>query len=112
MVIKNVSGSQFSLEGVVIEPGQSKNLPDEQAKRFLQIYAHTGRLKEEEVGGVAAQATPPITPGAAVSPEATVASAPESTVEKAIEEVEKVAEEIVQPALKVFKRKKKTEIPQ
>lgn len=88
---------QFSLEGVAIEPGQTKELPDEQAQRFLDIYAHTGKLvKVDEI----AQAT--------IQP---MAAAPEPTViEKVEEEILKVEDEIeaeVQPALKVFKRGRK-----
>lgn len=48
MIIKNISGKHFSLEGVIIEPNQSKELPDEQGYRFLALYAHVGNIQKIE----------------------------------------------------------------
>lgn len=97
MVIKNISEKQFSLEGVIIEPGQMKELPDEQAQRFVDIYAHIHKFEVIE-------------PVAEATPEESIASLPQITAEEVAEEIEKLeSEEQVPPPLKVYKPRKKKE---
>ena len=54
MIIKNTSPKQFSLEGIIIESGEQKELDEVKGRTFLSLYEGTGMLEEilEEVKNV------------------------------------------------------------